>query len=234
MPNERVPAIILAGGAGTRIAPVLGDLPKALAPVHGRPFLAYLLDQLADSGCIDRIVIAAGHGAEQVAEFIAGGNWKHQVELSREHEPLGTGGALIQAVSMAASETVVVLNGDSFVDLDLDAFLHAHRDADAVATVAAVRVADAGRYGTLMLDGARVTGFMEKSHIAAPAWINAGVYAFERRVLAEFSPAPCSLERDILPGLLAQTVGCHKLDGRFIDIGTPASYDAAEEVLRKP
>jgi NDP-sugar pyrophosphorylase family protein len=234
MASERVDAVVLAGGAGTRIAPVLGAVHKALAPVHGRPFLAYLIDWLAAGGYVGRAVIAAGHGGDQIADYVAQTPLPVETLVVREPEPLGTGGALLNALATARGDSVLALNGDSFVDLDIAAFLSTHRGGNASATVAAVRVEDARRYGTLMLEGERVTGFAEKRDAAGPAWINAGVYLFERHALAAFSAAPCSLERDLLPSLVAAGVSCHRASGRFIDIGTPDAYAGAEMLLAPP
>lgn len=237
MMSEPIEAIILAGGMGTRIASVLGDCPKVLAPIHGRPYLDYLLKYLAESGIVERVVIAAGDRAHDVVEHCKNIMPPLPVDFSVETSPLGTGGALLKALPLVAGRTILVLNGDSYVDLDLRETVTGHQRAVTDATLVAVHVEDSGPYGTIQLDGDGVTGFMEKSGKSTPAWINAGIYMFDRPALMRFPPrfpaGGCSLERDILPELVDGIVRVCKSDGPFIDIGTPESYARAESFFER-
>jgi NDP-sugar pyrophosphorylase family protein len=224
----RVEAAILAGGLGTRLAACVADRPKVLADVRGRPFLTYLLDQLAASG-VERAVLCTGYRGDMVEAALGARRGALELAYSREREALGTGGALRLALGELRSKTVLVLNGDSFVEADLRELCAVHGAGGALGTLLLTEVEDAGRYGRVELDGAgRISAFREKS-AGGRGWINAGVYALERELL-ERIPAgrKLSLERDILPGWVPLGLRGHVTRGRFIDIGTPESYAAAQ------
>lgn len=230
-PLADVEAVILAGGLGTRLRSVLPDRPKVMAEVAGRPFLAYQLERLAKTGVVD-VVLCVGHLADEVERFASG---FEDVRLSQESTPLGTAGALGQA-RHDKTGTFLVLNGDSFFDVPLDRLLAHHRASGALATIAAARVPDAGRYGSLELDADdRVLRFLEKGG-RGPAVINAGVYVLEPPVLDGLPlDRPTSLERDVFPGLAARgELVAMPWDGYFVDIGVPddlAELDAHPERL---
>jgi NDP-sugar pyrophosphorylase family protein len=232
MAIEPIDAIILAGGSGSRIAPVLGETPKVLAPIHAQPFLKYLLRYLTDSAVVRKVVIAAGYQADQIVEHCDQTAMPLPVAFSIETSPLGTGGALMNALPDTTGETVMVVNGDSYVDLDLADMSAFHSANSADATLAAVQVDDARASGTLALDKNRITAFAEKSSDTAPGWINAGLYIFERARLEKFSSGPSSLERDIMPQLIEGHVQAYKTETPFIDIGTPGNYATAEGFFR--
>lgn len=229
-------ALILCGGKGSRLASVVNDLPKPLAPVHGRPFLDYVLDHLASGVKPARVILATGHLADAV-EAQYGGRYRELALLySREASPLGTGGAVLHALRrFAPSSPFLLLNGDSFVDADIAGMLELHRDSGAALTMALVGVADAARFGTVTLDGTRVAGFVEKSGVAAPGVINSGIYLVDPAALAPWRghAGPLSLETEVIPRLLAAR-GVHgRLTGtRFIDIGLPDTYRAASDFFQ--
>lgn len=233
MENNPVEAIILAGGAGTRIAPVLGDCPKILAPIGTRPFLDILLGKLAADGVVGRVVVAAGHGSDHLAAYLDNTQPPLPVELNIETSPLGTGGALISALASTSGREVLVLNGDSFTDVDLGDVVAFHRRSEAAATIVSVDVSNPSRYGTLAFEGDRVVGFAEKSDAPSSAWINAGIYVINTD--ADFGPADvrCSLERDIMPRLIEGRVMGYRVDASFIDFGTPAHYAQAEAFFER-
>ncbi len=225
--------IVLAGGLGTRIRSVLGDLPKVLAPVAGRPFLDHLLVQLAGAGC-RHVTFATGHGADRVEAHLE--TLREQfpnVGLSISHETtaLGTGGAIRNALGTTASEDLAVMNGDSYVDADLAALAALHTRKEAQATMTLVHVNDAGRYGTVRIDPeGRVISFAEKSgNSGESATINAGAYIFRRSVFEQLHEnTNISLEYDVLPKLCGFGLyGCVQ-DAPFIDIGTPDTLAAAD------
>jgi D-glycero-alpha-D-manno-heptose 1-phosphate guanylyltransferase len=219
------PVIILAGGLGTRLKPAVPDRPKPLAPVGDRPFLEFVLDDLARQGA-KRVVLACGHGAEafktwrRAARLPAG----LAVELVREPRPLGTGGALV----FARAEAGVVgpawaLNGDTWLPGGLAAAAAKARAGRS--GLALVRVDDVARYGraSLAADG-RVAGFEEKG-AGGPGLINAGLYRLDAAVLARAPANAFSLERDLLPGLAALgALDGWEVDSPFVDIGVPQDY----------
>ncbi len=231
---ESVDVAVLAGGLGTRLAGAVPGLPKALAPVGGRPFLEHLLDWLESHGA-RRVVLLLGHRAGQVeAHLAAHPRANVAFVFSNEPEPLGTGGALGFARAKFASDPVLVVNGDTFVDGDLAGLVAAHRAAKADATMLCVEVPDAGRYGRVEIENGRVAAFCEKDATwRGPAAINAGVYLVSRALLAKIpADRPVSLERDVfekLPqGALAAFLDAR---ARFVDIGTPESWTGAADVI---
>jgi NDP-sugar pyrophosphorylase family protein len=229
-----IEAVVLAGGLGTRLAARVPDRPKVLAEVRGRPFLTFVLDQLAAAG-VERAVICTGYRAEQVEGAFGARHGSLALSYSREAEPLGTGGALRLALERLTGDPLLVLNGDSYVDHDLEEFLAAHRALGGAGTLLLTEVADSGRYGRVELDpGGRLAAFLEKS-AGGRGWINAGVYLLGRALL-EGIPAgrKLSLERDILPRWVPLGLFGHQTRGRFIDIGTPESYAAAERFFATP
>lgn len=234
---DEIDIAILAGGLGTRIRGVLGDTPKVLAPIaiggRTRPFLDILLDWLAGQGA-RRIVLCLGHLADRVE--------RHLAQISRDNlsivrvvepGPLGTAGALRFAGNRLASDPVMVINGDTFVDADLAAMLARHRAAGVRATMLCARMDDAGRYGRVGIgaDGT-VSRFVEKDAKAGAGTINAGIYLLGRGVIDDIMGGTAtSIERDVLERMPGGSIHAVVTDGRFIDIGTPESLEAAPTVL---
>lgn len=221
-------AIILAGGQGTRLRSVLADVPKVLAPLEGRPFLAWLLDQLAAAG-LRRVVISTGYRAEEVRRTLGPRHGPLELVYSPETTPLGTGGALRAALDLAPGPTILALNGDSYCRADWAAFRRFHADHQAAGTLLLAEVPDTARFGRVDCDDAGlVTRFDEKQAAAGPGWINAGIYLLRRDLIAAIPPAgPVSLERETFPACIGR--GLHAFPGarQFLDIGTPESYAAA-------
>jgi len=224
-------AIILAGGLGTRLRSVVTDLPKAMAPVNGRPFLAHLLDALIGAR-FDLAILAVGYKSEQIHEHFGERYQSLPLRYSVETEPLGTGGAIKLAMEHVDTTTVFVLNGDTFLELDYKAMLAAHNEANATLTVAVHAVADASRYGALDIAGGRVRGFFEKKS-SGPGSINAGVYLLSREMLARYNfPRAFSFETDFLvPRVQEIRPLAFRTQGIFIDIGVPEDYARAQDVL---
>jgi len=224
-----VTAVVLAGGLGTRLRSVVADRPKALAPVHGRPFLAYLLDQLAASNCRS-VVLCTGYLGEQIRDAFGETYKSLRLSYSQELQPLGTGGALKLALRQIASDLILVLNGDSFFDIDLSAYGCWHRDRGAAASVAVTRVLRTERYGSIKMDeAARILGFAEKQQHAGPGWINAGIYMLGREVLASIPERESvSLEHDVFPRWTGRALCGYYRPACFLDIGTPEDFGRAE------
>ncbi len=233
MPHEFA-AAVLAGGRGTRLRPVVGDRQKVIANVGGRPFLTRLLDQLARASARE-VVLLTGHGAARVSDALGGEYGGMRLTYSAEPGPLGTGGAVRRALPLLAAPTVLLMNGDSYCDVDLDAFRRFHRRRGAGVSLVLAGVPDASRYGRVETDsGGRVVRFEEKRRDAGAGWVNAGVYLIERAMLEEAPPdVPLSLERDLMPAWADDGRACgFRCRGRFLDIGTPESYAASEDFFR--
>lgn len=225
-------AIVLAGGRGTRLRSVVSDVPKPLAPVAGRPFLAWLLDLLADRG-IARVVLATGYMAERVQAAI-GADWRGmRIAYSVETEPLGTGGAIKLALAQVKGGAVHVLNGDTFLDYRPADLVAATRAAGAEIGVALAQVADVSRYGAAVVREGRVAAFDEKGGSGAGP-VNAGCYFLDRDALDRLDRAPAafSFESQILVPQAAQgRVAAFEATSRFIDIGVPEDYARAQTLL---
>ncbi len=222
-------AALLVGGLGTRLRAAVSDRPKVLAPVRGRPFLAYLLDQVAACG-VTRAVLCTGYRGEQVREAFGDSYGTLALVYSQEPEPRGTAGALAFARPYLDGERVLVMNGDSYCAADFDALGRRHAAGAAAATIVLAHVEDTSRYGSMQVDAEdRVLRFQEKGGTSGPGWINAGIYLLARAFLAAIPPdGAVSIERDLFPRFLGRGLRGMRTGGRFIDIGTPASYAAAE------
>jgi NDP-sugar pyrophosphorylase family protein len=233
-------AFVLAGGLGTRLRSVISDRPKPLAPLGDRPFLEYQLELLVRRG-VREAVLCVGYLHEQiVAHFGTGAAWGLELHYSVESQPLGTGGALKLAEPLAEGP-LLVLNGDTYCDLDLEALVDRYTNPPPgqprpLAALALAEVADARQYGTVQLDaGGRIGRFCEKSTTTlGPALVSAGVYLLDPAVLG-LIPAgrAVSLEREIFPSLLEDRRGMAGYRARvpFIDMGTPEGYHLLRQHL---
>ena len=230
---ERIRAFILCGGFGRRLRPVVSDRPKSMAVVAGVPFLELLLRQVRAQG-IGEAILGTGYMAEQIEDYFRNGAALGMtVRYSRESEPLGTGGALKLAERLL-SDPVLVLNGDSFVEWDLEAArnLFERRGADAVMVLQ--RVPDIARYGSVAMEpDGRVSDFVEKGTRTGAGLINAGVYLLRKEIVMGLPEKEAvSLERDVFPRLPAEKLYGLVTEGIFIDIGIPADLERAQSVLR--
>jgi NDP-sugar pyrophosphorylase family protein len=228
-----VTAAVLAGGLGTRLRSVVQDRPKVLAPVRGRPFLTYLLDQLGDQG-IRKVVLLTGYQADQVRETLGECHGDLALAYSEEPAPLGTAGALANALRLLTSSTVLLLNGDSYCAPCLEQVWDAHAHSQCDISLVLARVADSARFGTVQAtpDG-KVLGFEEKRSTGGPGWINAGIYLINRALIGQIScNSPSSLERDWFPRWARERrFRSVRTPAAFLDIGTPESYAQAEAFL---
>jgi mannose-1-phosphate guanylyltransferase len=227
---HRIPtqAVILVGGEGTRLRPVTSRVPKPVAPMVERPFVAYILDTLLRHG-VELAVFSTGYLAEAIeAEIGDGSAYGIEVRYAVEDEPLGTAGAIANCADYLRDGAFYVFNGDVLSDVDLTELAAFHVDRGGMGTIFLTPVEDPRRYGLVELreDGA-VANFLEKpGEWVGNALINAGVYVLQPEVL-ELIPRGrvFSIERGVFPRL-AQSGSLYGHAGRgyWRDIGTPESY----------
>jgi NDP-sugar pyrophosphorylase family protein len=224
-------AVILAGGAGTRLRPLVSDVPKPLAAIAGRPFIEYLLMQVRAHD-IRQVVVCAGYRAEALMAHLGDGRrWDIEVVFSVEETPLGTGGALSRALPHISGDRCLVMNGDSFFDIPIGELYTAHVQAGSAITIALARAERSSRFGSVAIDpNGNVTEFLEKSSVPGPALINAGLYIIERRELASIPAGkPVSLEREIMPAMIGHGLRGVVFDAYFVDIGVPEDFIKAQQ-----
>jgi D-glycero-alpha-D-manno-heptose 1-phosphate guanylyltransferase len=232
-----IEVIILAGGLGTRLRSVLADVPKPMAPVNGNPFLDILMKRLNQSGIIRSVVMALSYHSDTIIDWYEArkGEYSFPIHFSIENEPLGTGGGVRQALDMTGGNAVLVMNGDSFIDLDYAKLLAFHRERSAALTIALKSVEDTSRYGMVEINEAdkQISGFREKASSGGYGYINAGVYLFDRNLLLKLKLGiKLSLEHDLLQMCVGDHYFGYVTDGDFIDIGTPETYGVVDEFMR--
>ncbi len=221
--------LILCGGMGTRLKDVSGELPKPMVEVCGRPFLELLVDYVRGYG-FRRIIFCTGYRGEYIEEYFSGKD--SGFVFSRETTPLGTAGAIKNAEGLIEGEDFIVLNGDSFCDVDLAGFSQFHRRKGGICSVVVVKTSDVSDYGSVeFTDDGRITGFFEKKG-GKDGYVNAGVYCFRRDVLEEIPQgSACSMEYELLPSILNRGVYGYVCDGSLYDIGTPSRLARARQEL---
>jgi D-glycero-alpha-D-manno-heptose 1-phosphate guanylyltransferase len=227
---EETCAVLLVGGLGTRLRSTVPSTPKPLAPIGNVSFLELVVRQLQSQG-VRRLVMCTGYLAGQIEdEFGDGHEWGVSIRYSREICPLDTAGAVKLAERCLPDDPdFLVLNGDSFLEIDFHQFIRFHRAHGGLISIAVRKVDNSARYGTVQVDSShRVTGFTEKSATQGPGLVNGGVYVFNRAVLQHIPDGPASLERGIFPRLLKNGVYAFEQNGTFIDIGTPEDYLRAQ------
>lgn len=224
-------AVILAGGFGTRLQSVVSNLPKPMAPVNGEPFLSYQLRYLKHFG-VSNVILSVGYLAEKIRDYYQSAFMDMHIRYVVETSPLGTGGGIRLALEQCTENEVLVLNGDSFFDVDLYRFATLHQQEQAQFSLALRKVEDAGRYGTIRVDHAhRIISFLEKNGEEKPGIINGGVYILNRPLFFANSAAGknFSIEKDFFESHLNSLVmKGYEFDGYFIDIGIPEDYLKAQ------
>lgn len=223
--------IILAGGLGTRLREAVPELPKCMAPVNGKPFIAYVIEHFQQQG-INNFIFALGYKSEAFESLLSSLSTINY-QLSIEHEPLGTGGAIKLACNPASSENVFVTNGDTLYKADLSLLSAYHLEKKADCTLSLKPMHDFSRYGVVEIsnDG-KLESFKEKQFYTS-GYINGGLYALNKnRFLQEQLPDKFSFEKDYLEKLYTERKMYGNVqDEYFIDIGIPEDYAKAQAEL---
>ena len=227
-----VQAIILAGGFGTRLRTVVSDLPKCMAPVAGRPFLYYVINHLLQQG-IKKFIFSLGYMSEIIKTFLQENYPTLDYQLSIEDEPLGTGGAIYKACTIATEPTVLALNGDTLFSINVQQLLKLHQRKQSSCTICLKPMQQFDRYGVVKMDANNcITSFEEKKWIDE-GLINGGVYAVDRtKFLAQPFAEKFSMEKDYLELLVGEGnfYGLMQ-DAYFIDIGIPEDFERAQKEI---
>ncbi|MGZ3756173.1 MAG: nucleotidyltransferase family protein [Mucilaginibacter sp.] len=224
--------IMLAGGMGTRLRNVISNIPKPMAPIGDKPFLEFLLQWLAGYR-VSSVILSTGYKAEVISDYF-GDNFNNMSLLyAHEEEPLGTGGAILNAMKLSVENDVVIINADTYFPINLDDLSHFHNSAQTNISVALKPMNNFDRYGTVNLDGDTIVSFNEKQY-CDEGLINGGIYMVNKKFLfGKKLPLKFSFEKEVLE----KEAGTSNLKGviytaPFIDIGIPEDYSKAIELLK--
>jgi mannose-1-phosphate guanylyltransferase len=229
-------ALLLAAGLGSRLRPLTDHTPKCLAPIHGRPLLAYWLDALFGDERIERALVNTHHLPEQVGAFVAASPWRDRIDLVHEPELLGTGGTVLANRAWLGDGSFLVVHADNLTDFAPRALIDAHAAGgpDTLLTLLAFRTPNPRQCGILEMDGAsRVVAFHEKVDDPPGDLANGAVYVFSPEVvsrIAALGKPVVDLSTEIIPRLLPR-VRAHEYGGFFMDIGTPEALRQAQETF---
>jgi D-glycero-alpha-D-manno-heptose 1-phosphate guanylyltransferase len=224
-------AIILAGGFGTRLQAVVNDVPKPMAPINNEPFLNYIFAYLKHYN-IENVVLSTGYLSEKISEYYKNEYKGIKISYTKEVNPLGTGGGIRLALEKCFTDNVLVLNGDSFFDVDLNSYYKQHSILKSNCSLALRSINNAARYGTIKLDDTFVVkAFKEKDNVDLPGLINGGVYILNRELFLNETEANIafSIEKDFFEKRINQLkISGFEYQGYFIDIGIPEDYKKAQ------
>lgn len=223
-------AVILAGGRGLNMRPYTFEMPKGLFPVGGKPILEYIVELLSQYE-IRNIIMSVGYLGEKIKDHFGDGK-KFGVKITyiSESAPHGTGGALNLARSHITGNTFLVIHGDILVDINLTDLISFHHEQDVLSTIALTSVVDPSKFGEVALHGAKVTRFIEKplKGRQTSQLISCGIYVFNKEIFNYLPKKGTSLLEDIFPKLAReQKLAGFLFEGRWVDIGTPSSYENA-------
>lgn len=224
-------AIILAGGLGTRLQSVVSDVPKPMASIAGKPFLEYIFRYLYKNK-IDKATLSVGYKWKTIYEYFGQNYYDINIQYSVEDEPLGTGGAIKKALINTESEDFLIMNGDTFFDVDLEKLYDCHLNINSDLTMALKPMKQFDRYGSVTVNGTRVIGFEEKKYKESGN-INGGIYIAKSNIFSNKDlPERFSFESDFMEKEKDKvSINAIIEDKYFIDIGIPEDYYRAQKEL---
>jgi len=223
-------AVILCGGKGLNMRPFTFEMPKGLFPVGGRPILEHIVELLVHYQIRD-LIFSIGHLGEKIKDHFGDGK-KFGVKITyvAESQEMGTGGALSLAKKYITTDTFLVIHGDTLVDIDISEMVSFHHDQEMLATIALTSVVDPSSYGEVVMQGSRILRFIEKPKKGKQRsqLINCGLYILEKGIFDYIPTKDASHLEELFPKLASQRILAGFLfEGRWVDIGTPASYEQA-------
>lgn len=225
-------AIILAGGLGTRLRSVVPELPKCMAPVNGKPFIAYAIEHLKNEG-IEKFIFSLGYKHEYFTDFLAEQFSTLTYQLSIEEEPLGTGGAIQFACNKVTEKNIIVTNGDTLFKANIDQLSSFHHQHNADCSLSLKPMNNFERYGVVELNESNAVSSFQEKKFYEKGLINGGVYALNvEQFLNKNLPEKFSFEKDYLEKYYTEEKMFGLIqDEYFIDIGIPADYEKAQREL---
>jgi NDP-sugar pyrophosphorylase family protein len=231
---KKIDTLILCGGLGRRLGTITKDLPKPMAMIGDKPFLKVLVERLSSFG-LSRFILCVGYKKETIEDFFRLSKDDTEIVFSEEDEAnlLGTGGAVKNAESFIRSETFLVMNGDSCVSMDFEKFLDFHRNKGAIATIALTKSDNREDAGSVRLgEEDEVLSFREKDAVGKESYMNAGVYAFDKKIFSCMPSAMSfSVEYDLFPYLIDRGIYGYTINTEVVDIGTPERLEKARLFL---
>lgn len=225
-------AIILAGGFGTRLRESVPDLPKPMAPIADKPFLAWQLDYLMQLG-VSRFILSVGYKAQTIRDYFGNEYRGAEIVYVEETEPLGTGGAIQYALTKVTHDRVFVFNGDTLCETDLSQLRALNLNRPRGVGIVVKQVDNAGRYGAITINQADglVNTFGEKSS-SAPGLINAGIYDIPKTLFESTAvKAPFAFEKEVIEKLVLKNLYAYKAGEFFIDIGIKEDFLNAQVLI---
>ena len=227
-------AIILAGGLGTRLRSVVKDIPKPMAKINNKPFLEYLFKYLSFHN-VEHIILAVGYKSNTIKEYFENNFKNLSITYSEEKELLGTGGAIKQALEFTNSKDILILNGDTFFDIDLENFYKFHKSKNSKLTLALKEMYNFDRYGVIEINANyRITAFLEKKY-RNKGLINGGFYLLNKKFFLSLNlPKKFSFEKDFIEKYFRDfNFYGIPFDSYFIDIGIPEDYERAKRDFKE-
>lgn len=234
MNSREIDVVILCGGQGKRLRKMVSDRPKPLARINGQPYLDILIDQVASFG-FRRFILCIGYMGNKIKQYYQKKRSPLTILFSEEKKPLGTGGAIKNAKSLIQSNPFLVLNGDSFCQVDFCEFVDFHMRKEALLSIVLVKTEKTKDYGVISLgDSQRIVKFDEKAGVEDNnRFISAGIYLFDTGVLSLMPlHKNFSLEYDLFPKVVGREFYGYMTSGAFVDIGTPKKYEKAKQLLK--
>lgn len=224
-------AIILAGGLGTRLKSVVANKPKALSPVAGKPFLFYVIEYLKNEG-VTEFIFSLGYLSEQIIDFLQQNYPQLAYKYYIEESPLGTGGGIKKAITLTTAEDVLIVNADTYFDVNLEVMYQLHKHSNAQCTIALKKMVDFDRYGAVEINAANTIVHFKEKNFVKEGLINGGFIFLNTPYFIEKTahlPEIFSFEKEFLEvHLHTMVVKGFTSEGYFIDIGIPEDYQKAE------
>ena len=222
--------IILAGGFGKRLQDRVNNLPKPMAPINGRPFLDYLFDYLFKNN-IEKVILSVFYKFEQIKEYYKNSYKNISISYSIDSEPLGTGGAIKAALKKSSSENTLIINGDTYFNVDLECLYKYHSSKKNDITIALKKMGNFDRYGTVETNKEGKVLTLKKRVYRKSGSIDGGIYLVKNDLFYENDDKYFSFNDFIINNINKLKIGSLLFDEVFIDIGVPNDYDKANKVL---